>query len=104
MQCAVVEFNVLFSLEMLLQNVFKELKIEFCRRYIVEKWLDTGEAAPKIVDILLVLLILCNSPEEVGIFVVIAGYGTLCPITDHHCAEVLGYPSNGLYGVRTGRT
>ena len=76
----------------------------FCRTFIVEMCLDTSETAPKIVHILLVFLILCNSPEEVGIFVVIAGYGTLCPVTDHHCAEVLGYPSNGLYGVRTGRT
>ena len=61
-------------------------------------WLFT-DVTPQNVAILLVLLILCNSPEEVGVFVVIAGYGPLCPVTDDHCAEVLGYPSNGLNGV-----
>ena len=75
----------------------KSLKLSFSK--IVYMWLNTAETAPQIIDILLVLLILCNSPEEVGVFVVIAGYGPLCPVTDDHCAEVLGYPSNGLNGV-----
>ena len=76
----------------------KCLKLSFIK--IGYMWLNT-DVTPRNVAILLVLLILCNSPEEVGVFVVIAGYGALCPVTDDHCAEVLGYPSNGFNGVRT---
>ena len=54
---------------------------------------------------LLVLLILCNSPEEVGIVIaVITGYGAFCTVTNHHSAEVLGHSSNRLHCVRTCRT
>ena len=78
--------------------------MSFSKIYIVGIiWLNTAETAPKLVDILLVLLVFCNSPEEVGIFVVITGYGPLCTVTDHHCPEVLGYPSNGFNGVRNVR-
>ena len=54
---------------------------------------------------LLVFLVFCNGPEEVGIVLaIITGYGALSTIANNYGTEVFRNTSNGLNSVRTCRT
>ena len=52
----------------------------------------------------LVLLVLCDGPEEVGVLllVALAADGALGAVGDHHGLEVLGHSGHGLDSVGTG--
>ncbi len=51
----------------------------------------------------LILFVLRNSPEEVGIllFCSVTGNGSFCAVGDHHGLEVFGHAGHWLDGVRT---